>query len=374
MRGASSATCRSPPSAGCRPTARRPGRRCRRCGSPAGGSIRVDRVAFGLGSTTPPRERRPSAAKERLSRTDIGSIRPSVLRSSGISAMPMSLRLAARGPAIVDRPAVDQHLAGRAAQHAEEGQQQLALALAVEAAEADDLAGVHAERDVVEPVGPAEAGAARGAALRRSAPAAASAGRRRRIRARSSSRRPRSSLFVPAAIGARRCGRCGTPCTRRRARRSRACDGRCRRSPGPRRAGASAPRRPSSTSAAVSAEVASSRIRIRGLRASALAISTICRRDSGRSLTSASGWMSSAPTRASASSAMRRWARRSIRPKRRGGLLMAILSATVRSGISDSSWKMQTMPAALRRRRRRERDRPAVEQDAAAVGLRRRRP
>ena len=31
---------------------------------------------------------------------------------------------------------------------------------------------------------------------------------------------------------------------------------------------------------------------MRGLRASALAISTICRRDSGRSLTGASGWMS----------------------------------------------------------------------------------
>ncbi len=86
---------------------------------------------------------------------------------------------------------------------------------------------------------------------------------------------------------------------------------------------------------------------MRGLRASALAISTIWRRDSDRSLTSASGWMSSAPARASACSAIRRWARRSIRPKRSGGLLIAMLSATDRSGISDNSWKMQTMPAAL---------------------------
>ena len=86
---------------------------------------------------------------------------------------------------------------------------------------------------------------------------------------------------------------------------------------------------------------------MRGLRASALAISTICRRDSGRSLTSANGWMLSAPARASASSAMRRCARRSISPKRRGGLLIAILSATERSGISDNSWKMQAMPAAF---------------------------
>ena len=36
----------------------------------------------------------------------------------------------------------------------------------------------------------------------------------------------------------RRCGRCGTPSSRRPARRSRACGARCRRSPGPRRAGA----------------------------------------------------------------------------------------------------------------------------------------
>ena len=85
---------------------------------------------------------RSSAAKERLSRTDIGSISPSVLRSSGISAMPMLSALAPpRGLAMRDGLAVDQDLAGDAAQHAEERQQQFALALAVEAAEADDLAG-----------------------------------------------------------------------------------------------------------------------------------------------------------------------------------------------------------------------------------------
>ena len=36
-----------------------------------------------------------------------------------------------------------------------------------------------------------------------------------------------------------------------------------------------------------------------------------------------------------------------MRPKRRGGEAIEILSATERSGISDSSWKMQTTPAAL---------------------------
>ena len=34
-----------------------------------------------------------------------------------------------------------------------------------------------------------------------------------------------------------------------------------------------------------------------------------------------------------------------MRPKRRGGSEIEMLSATVRSGISDSSWKTQTMPA-----------------------------
>ena len=55
--------------------------------------------------------------------------------------------------------------------------------------------------------------------------------------------------------------------------------------------------------------------------------------------------MSDAPARASASSARRRWARRSMSPNLIGGLLMAMLSATDKSGTSDSSWKMQTMPA-----------------------------
>src|SRR5271163_4214948 len=57
--------------------------------------------------------------------------------------------------------------------------------------------------------------------------------------------------------------------------------------------------------------------------------------------------MSGAPARSSASSARRRCARRSISPKRRSGLEIAMLSATERSGTSESSWKMQTMPARL---------------------------
>ena len=107
---------------------------------------------------------------------------------------------------------------------------------------------------------------------------------------------------------------------------------------------------------------------MRGLRASALAISTICRRDSGRSLTSAWGWMSAAPARASASSAILRCAARSIMPKRFGGSEMTMLSATLRSGISDSSWKTQTMPASLAAAGEREADLAAVQHHAAFVG------
>ena len=68
----------------------------------------------------------------------------------------MLLSLAARGPPHRHRLAVDQDLAGDAAEHAEERQQQVALALAVESAEADDLAGADAQRDVLQPVGPGE--------------------------------------------------------------------------------------------------------------------------------------------------------------------------------------------------------------------------
>ena len=52
--------------------------------------------------------------------------------------------------------AVDQQLAAHALQHAEQRQQQLALALAVEAAEAHHLAGARGKRDVPQAIGPGE--------------------------------------------------------------------------------------------------------------------------------------------------------------------------------------------------------------------------
>ena len=127
-----------------------------------------------------------------------------------------------------DGPAVDPHLARRAAQHAEERQQQLALALAVESAEADHLAGAQSQRDVVQPVGPARGGAPRAAARASLGRARGSAPETRRCtRGRSSARRPRCRSSCPPR-SSRRCGRCRTPCTRRRARRSRASGARCR--------------------------------------------------------------------------------------------------------------------------------------------------
>jgi hypothetical protein len=84
-------------------------------------------------------------AKVRLSPTDIGNISPSVLRSSGNSAMPTARLLGDRGLVDRNRLAVDQHRSGPPAQHAEQRQQKFALTLPVEAAEPDNLAGPHRE-------------------------------------------------------------------------------------------------------------------------------------------------------------------------------------------------------------------------------------
>ena len=179
-----------------------------------------------------------------LSRTDIGSISPSVLRSSGISAMSKPrglglLRARRSGPGwpSIRMRAVDP------AQHPEQRQQQLALTLAVETAEADDLAAADAERDVLQLVAPAQM-----LDLERLL------GRRWRARAwpgtpgctrgRSSARRSRRRTSCPWRRS--RCGgRCGTPSRRRPAPRSRACGARCRGSRGRPRAAGGASRRPS---------------------------------------------------------------------------------------------------------------------------------
>ena len=104
---------------------------------------------------------RSKAAKERFSPTVIGSISPSVLRSSGMSAMPMRARAWVGLGMRASRPATSTR-AAEVAQDAEEREQELALALAVEAAEADDLAAADVEGDVAQAVGPGEAAGRRG--------------------------------------------------------------------------------------------------------------------------------------------------------------------------------------------------------------------
>ncbi len=99
-----------------------------------------------------------------------------------------------------------------------------------------------------------------------------------------------------------------------------------------------------STSPAVSADVASSMISSCGERPSALANSTSWRRDSGRSRTAMRGSMSAQPTWANSASARRRCARWLMNPAIPGGPVMQMLSATLRSGNSDSSWNTQTNP------------------------------
>ena len=201
--------------------------------------------------------------------------------------MPTSSALASARAGERDRLAVDQHLCRSApTQHAEAGQQQFALALAVEPAEADDLARP-APRTKCRSAGRSSRGCGTSSTgRRRRSDARASAERRSCTRGRSSARRPRCRSWCRRRRS-RRCGRCGRPCSRRQVPRSRACGARCRAAPAPRSRSRFRTAKTFATSAAVSADVASSRIRMRGLRASALAISTIWRRDSGRSLTSA---------------------------------------------------------------------------------------
>ena len=108
---------------------------------------------------------------------------------------------------------------------------------------------------------------------------------------------------------------------------------------------------------------------MRGWRASALAISTICRRDSDRSLTSASGWMSSragARQRLLGHAALGAAVDQAEAPRR-----VADRDVVGHRQIGDQRQLLEDADDAGRvgRRRRRERDRLAVEQHAALVGL-----
>ncbi len=54
------------------------------------------------------------------------------------------------------RRAIDQHIARAAPQHAEQGQEKIALPLPVKAAKADDLACPHGQRNILEAVSPGQ--------------------------------------------------------------------------------------------------------------------------------------------------------------------------------------------------------------------------
>ena len=194
----------------------------------------------------PPRDSRSSAAKDRLSRTDIGSISPSVLRSSGISAMPMRVGFRApRGLAMRHRLAVDQHLAAtrrcstpNSASSSSRWPWPSRPPRPTTSPARDRAARCRCSRSVQD-------------RLRTSSTGGLSVGGRRRLR--------REDVAVFAAdhhlddlvvgLGAGLVGRDVAAVAEHRAfvgesRRSRACGARCRAAPGPRRAAASAPRRP----------------------------------------------------------------------------------------------------------------------------------
>ena len=137
------ASGRSAPSAGCRrracPPPARDGRR--RADLEALDDPRAERRLGRAAASTPAARRAARIASVRLSRTDIGSSSPSVLRSSGTSAMPMPApdrvgRLAgsacARPPTAISPP--------RRLARAEQRHEEVALALPGQTADAQDLA------------------------------------------------------------------------------------------------------------------------------------------------------------------------------------------------------------------------------------------
>ena len=283
-----SAIWRSPPSAGCRPTARRPAT----SRSPAvliASSSTISSISRVLGGAVDDAARRQPVER---GEGEVVAHRHRQHQPFGLAVLgdqrhaDCRRRLACAGLAMrAGLPSISTS-PGAAAQHAEQRQQQLALALAVEAAEPDHLARARPRARCRAAGRSRTAAALRAPAWRRRAAGAASAGRHGCIRGRSSARRPRCRSWCRPCRW-RRCGRCGTPCSRRRARRSRACGARCRAAPAPPGAGASARRRPwrrRRRSAPRSPRRGSG---CAACATSALAISTICRRDSGRSLTSA---------------------------------------------------------------------------------------
>ena len=93
------------------------------------------------------RDPRAGSASVRLTATDIGSSSPSVLRSSGTSAMPRPARIASRGLLRRARLPATMIVAARSSAPRRTAEEQLAVAVAGEAADAEDLAGCKRQRN-----------------------------------------------------------------------------------------------------------------------------------------------------------------------------------------------------------------------------------
>ena len=137
------------PSAGCR----RRASRCWRSGLETRTERSVDHLPRPRCAPCAARGRSGSGSACRLASTmlwateSVGT-RPSVLRSSGTSTMPASMRSATLAPS--RRSLVEPHLAARLGPDAGEHLHELGAAGAHEPVEAQDLAGTQLERDVVE--------------------------------------------------------------------------------------------------------------------------------------------------------------------------------------------------------------------------------
>ena len=193
----------------------------------------VDGRSSASGSMMPRCESTVKRGEGQVVRTDIGSISPSVLRSSGISAMPMLSRLAARRAGDRD-----------AAAHRPEPRPYMPRSTPNKASSssrwpwpsrpprpttspAPTLSEMSFSRSVQDKSRHSSTGAR---------PDRRRGGFWRKDIAVFAADHHLDDFVVGLRVRprrSRRCGRCGTPCIRRRARRSRACDARCRAAPCP---------------------------------------------------------------------------------------------------------------------------------------------
>ena len=140
------ASGRAAPSAGCRRRARRPARRCRRCAPCSCADHVLARSAAPARAqhAEPARCAAGSPASGCRARSSRSS-RPSVLRSSGTRASRCRRGSRRAGVRIAHRPSVDRDAPAARALGAEQHEEQLAMAVAGETADAEHLAPMQRE-------------------------------------------------------------------------------------------------------------------------------------------------------------------------------------------------------------------------------------